>query len=128
MKVRVPPDVPLHRSVVADPTNMGNSQPDRFYEGFKPYVYRGTGFDILTPQLGEDAVRFKPKPKPKRKKAKPYKPRFYPYYGPEHVLEPPPEFEPERYRPEPQQDRPIRPSPGWQPMKGSDIDALLDDL
>lgn len=162
MGARVPADVPLHRpSVGADPTNMGNRQPDNFYENFKPYVYRGCGIDTLTAHLGEDLVRdeilrraaearearkARPKPKPKARKPKarkPYKPRLYPYYGPEHVLEPPtePEPEPERfrlgdprhpdhakyYRSKPRR-YPVRPAEGWQPTTGDDIDALLDEL
>lgn len=175
MRALVPADVPIHRATVgADPTNMGNRQPDRFHDGFKPYVYRGTGVDTLTPHIGEDWERGKGAPEPEsmtRKRAKSrkrksqwlkdkqarrreaaaareralnrqrYKPRLYPYYGPEHVLEPPPEFEPEpeeQYRlgdpRHPDHERyygnrkPARPAPGWQPTTGADIDALLDAL
>ena len=152
MIVRVPADVPIHRaSVGADPTNMGNRQPDNFHDNFKPYVYRGLGFDLLTPELGEDWERGtgapppsrpkpKPKPKPRKARASRRRPRLYPYYGPEHVLPPPPP--PSEPRPFdimdettwgnlprlPKPKRKVRPTPGWEPMKGDDIDALLNDL
>lgn len=65
MRALVPADVPIHRATVgADPTNMGNRQPDRFHDGFKPYVYRGTGVDTLTPHIGEDWERGKGAPEP----------------------------------------------------------------
>jgi hypothetical protein len=64
---RFPSDVPVYRGSVGAVRVTQASDPDQF----KPYVYRGTGKDTLTPDLG-----LKPKPKPKRKKTrrKPKKP------------------------------------------------------
>lgn len=165
-------DVPVHRGVVgAAHITMGSQEPDNFYENFKPYVYRGTGVDTLTPELGEDWSRaeYEAAPKPKRyrkRKAKPKpKPRKYHWDDPRHARhwdnstapvppepryrigdrrhpehhiyykshpqplgpEPEPELELE-LEPEPLPARPIRPAPGWQPMTGADIDALLEEL
>lgn len=149
MIVCVPADVPIHRaSVGADPTNMGNRQPDNFHDNFKPYVYRGLGFDLLTPELGEDWERGtgapppnrpKPKPKPrKRKKRMTHAQVRERIHGPS-FLPPPPPSEPRPFDimdentwgnlPRlPKPERKVRPTPGWEPMKGDDIDALLNDL
>lgn len=117
MRSRIPADVPLHRSVVGTSPTMGSQMPDRFLDGFTPYVYRGVGVDTLTPHLGEDesreetmrkarekreaknaaAAERRARPKPKRRKRKrpTYRPRLYPYYNAENSrLEPPPESRP----------------------------------
>jgi hypothetical protein len=122
----------------------------------KPYFYRGTGVDTLTPNLGEDwergkgepepatttTKRIKSKPQPRRRRRKPRN-RYWrepgpPQYRlgdrrhPEHhlyyksdpqPLGPEPEPEPIPTRP----TKPVRPAPGWEPTKGVDIDAWLEE-
>lgn len=149
MPIRIPTDVPAHRpSVGADPTNMGSLMPPRIV---KPYTYKGTGFDTLTPHLDEDWERGRGAPMPesrKRKgrartrKPKP-RPAFRPRLGdprhPDHhrYYKSHARTEPERIDgaipmpappPPPELPRKIRTTPGWQPMTGADIDALLDEL
>ena len=135
-------DIPIQREPVGAMriTSGSGCQPDNFHDGFRPYVYRGTGVDTLTPDL----VDYPAKPKPRKRKAKKSKPRqeWRPRLGdrrhPEHHLyyalapedeEPDPfEFlETESVTPA-RPARPARPSPGWQPTSGLDIDALLAEL
>lgn len=103
------------------------------------YVYRGTGVD----QFPET---YEPKPKPKPRPKQPRKPR--PRRKPLDIQDtstwgnwrrpPPPEPRVRKKpggvhyikRPPPPEPKPrrLRPAPGWQPLQGADIDALLDTI
>lgn len=145
-------DVPVQRGVVRAASTLGNLQPDRFHDGFKAYVYRGTGFDTLTPDLDD----YPAKPKPRKRKPKKRKPqsewmrnkqaarqearyRIGDRRHPEHhlyyrshpqPLGPEPEPDPFEFletEPEPPSRPPARPAPGWKPTTGTDIDAWMDE-
>lgn len=144
-------DVPIEGRVGAMAA-LGNQMPDTF----KPYVYRGWDIDVLTdlPPVRQP-VTYKPvKPRPRRprqrlpqpisrpipaqvdpdlavaaeaaqraaallaewEKPKPVKRKKKKHKKPKPVP-----------KPKPRQVA-VRPSPGWKPMTGADIDALLDGL
>lgn len=131
-RLLVPADVPIHRpSVGAMSVASGNLMPDTF----KPYVYRGTGEDTLTPFM------FMAPPKPKKRKARRVPERSYwrkprdprPRMGRKHKYPalPDPPYAPATYSHEPDPwpwKEKIRPAPGWKPMTGADIEDLLEGL
>lgn len=129
----VPTDVPVHRASVGA---MSVTQGSQVSLTVNPYVYRGKGYDI---REGEPEPKRRPtkkrKPKP-RPKPKPKPPGYrkgdegraaiakrveQARLGREALLA---ERQAERLR---LQAR-MRPSPGWQPMRGSDLDDLLEGL
>jgi hypothetical protein len=136
------PDVPVERSSVGAMGWMGNPYPDRFLETFKPYVYRGTGEDTLTPELnmpGPLAKPRKPKPRLAQNRRKP-KPRRKHYHRHTWVYTPPPVYVEPEPEPEPLDEGEkfpayvpalptvLRPAPGWEPTSGAELEALLEEM
>lgn len=151
-------DIPIHRaSVGAMALAVGSQMPDQSTE-FKPYRYRGWGYDLFEEEMGVDYPEPEPPkpPKPKKRKRKKPKPRTFPPSW--EVWTPPPEPEPLRIEdentwgnwqrqpvpePEPKPARvkwvtrnhkparpapPIRPAAGWSATTGDDIDRMLEEL
>lgn len=136
-------DIPIQRdSVGAMSIASGSSIPNRSLG----YVYRGTGFDqfLETSYPGSSTAKPKPKPKPKSKpKRKPKAKRLdindvetwhlfprRPTMRQLKILEAQARQkrqEQERVRRE-NAAKALRPSPGWSPMKGADLDALLEGI
>jgi hypothetical protein len=128
---------------------MGNQAPSNETQ-FKPYIYRGTGEDTLTPDIPAPRKPRAPKPyvsrnppdywanrsvpqsgyKPKAKKRKKPKRRYYSspygYHSPKPVID--------VELPETWTDPvlavapPLRPAPGWRPTTGDDLEALLEEV
>lgn len=109
----------------------GSQMPDTF----KPYVYRGWGYDLFP----EEPVFVPTPPKRKRKprvtKPKPA-PRKYHWDDPRHPTywerftlgvreddEPKPKAEKHK----PKRTGEIRPSVGWKPLTGADVDDMLSE-
>lgn len=138
-------DMPVHRGSVGGMALAAATLDD--HSRFKPYVYRGKGYDQYDVEVV--AVVAPPKPK-KRKRRKPKPPR--------HVYQPPPPPEPkpldimdtstwgnwrrqtkwvvQETEPEPEpvlavapkRAHSLSPSVGWQPTAGADIDAMLEEF
>lgn len=150
VRADAPIDVPIHRqSVGAMALASGSTMQEHALYVFKPYVYRGKGFDQLTHE-----VVTVPAPKPRKRKprkAKPRKPRWdtrprlhyrpelpHPPYAPatkpkprqvKWVWEPAEPVLPLAPPPPPKKPRaPARPAAGWKPTSGSDIDDMLKGL
>lgn len=134
----IPTDVPIHRpSVGAMAVTTGSQMPAKVT---KPYVYRGTGEDMLTPDPPKPTPKPKRKPRaetrprPKRARASRRRPREWNgrFWKPAKPLPPLPlpevgEEDPEP-PPSPSWMRKPRPAPGWKPMTGADLLDDLDDL
>lgn len=147
----IPADVPIHRpSVGAMAVTTGSQMPAKIT---KPYVYRGTGEDTLTPEPFKEPA----KPKSKRKSRRKPKPRVdykrlrrletqrrlaaqqardrewqrQRFQKPAKPLPPLPLPEIGEDDPEPTTPSWVRkpkPAPGWKPMTGADLLDDLDDL
>lgn len=158
MWVRIPDDVPIHRpSVGAMSVTMGSQAPDNFDRNFKPYVYRGTGEDTLTPHLGEDWARGEGQPEPetarkrKRKRTRTRKPKRYTHAQVRERIDAAAYRKYQRQRGRfvaeeyelvrvdgaiplpapptpPSLPRKIRSHPDWKPLSSSDIDDIMADL
>jgi hypothetical protein len=145
----IPADLPVPRPPVGSMADIPIERPSVGGMGmnavpmprFKPYVYRGTGEDQY-PQYDPD-YRPKPPPKPKpeprperRPKPKPKRKRKPRPKGPRHLhcWAPMPEWFYPKAEPEPNPfehlnlPKPMRPSPGWKPLSGDDLDAMLNEI
>lgn len=135
-------DVPIHRQSIGAMSMASGSRIPTPEGSFKPYVYRGKGFD----QYEVEVVAVVSPPKPKKRRRRPSSPkqdwgrlwdtRPRLHYRPE-LPDPPyapstarPKTTPDHLRWATKQRTPahLRPSVGWQPMKGSDIDSILSEF
>lgn len=129
----LPSDVVVNGRVVGGTRVPGAASEYPVPYDFKPYVYRGTGEDTLTPHWDE------PKPTPKRRaprrrpkpQQKPQPPRNP---KPENVLRWAPrkasvDLAPAKWvEPLPKPTVTPTPSPGWRPSSGAEIELLLIEL
>lgn len=116
-------DIPIERDSIGA---MSVTSP---MDRFKPYIYRGTGFDQFpeteTPVSRRATKKVKPKPKPKPKARRRRKPKPRPAPKPRSPYDWGTPHRWPRYQPPPRP--PVRPAEGWKPLAGADLDALLEE-
>lgn len=131
-------DIPTGRQVRGMGVTAGSDE----HSLFRPYVYRGTGED-QHPTWSLDYTEPVPRKKPKRDPAKIRAANIKRRYGSKRKKRPRPQeyvswCQPPPAAPEPEpvepahtvhvaKDGTIRPSAGWTPPTGEDIDAWLDE-
>lgn len=134
-------DIPIERASLGA---MGINAAPESPAPFRPYVYRGKGYDLLEGPPLEPLPKTKPKRKYKKRKRR-VRDRYH--WAPvvrEWHDEPEPHTRywtddngqeipgPPEHQPDPFEHlnlpKPIRPAEGWKPMTGADIDALLEGL